>query len=139
MKLRPVDFSTDGVFVCGLAHSPKFIDESISQASAVAARVATILSKDEVEAEGITAKVDEDRCRGCGFCVEICPYDAIDLVDANRFGNIVKVARVNEILCKGCGACAGSCLSNAIQQKMFEDEQILNMIKNSKVIQEICS
>ncbi len=130
MKLRPVDFATDGVFLCGLAHSSKFVDECISQAAATAARAATVLSKDVLESEGIISFVNEDKCRGCGLCVEACPYNAIELKDVNQFGNTVQVASVNDILCKGCGTCVAGCLSGAIQQHRFEDRQIMAMIES---------
>ena len=130
MKLRPVDFATEGVFVCGLAHSPKFIDECISQAAAAAARACTILTQDVLESEGIVSYVDESTCRGCGYCVEACPYNAIELKEVNQYGHIVQVANVNEILCKGCGSCAAACLSSSIQQKRFEDRQIMSMIES---------
>jgi heterodisulfide reductase subunit A len=119
VKLRPVDFATDGVFVCGLAHYPKDIRETIAQAKAAAARAVTVLSKEEIEAEGKVASVTEARCSGCGLCVEVCAYRAIDL-DTEKH-----VATVNEALCKGCGTCAASCRSSAINLKGFKDEQIL--------------
>ncbi len=122
VKLRPVDFATDGVFVCGLAHYPKDIPETISQARAAAGRAGTILAKTEIEAEGKVSRVLEERCQGCGVCVEVCAYQAIEL-DAEK-----QVAVVNEALCKGCGACAASCRSNAIDLKGFADEQILAAI-----------
>jgi heterodisulfide reductase subunit A len=130
MKLRPVDFATDGVFICGMAHSSKFIDECISQAAATASRAATVLSKNTLESEGIISYVNEDECRGCGLCVEACPYNAIELKEVNQFGNTVSVASVNDILCKGCGSCAAACLSGAIQQRKFEDRQIMTMIES---------
>jgi heterodisulfide reductase subunit A len=130
MKLRPVDFATDGVYVCGLAHSPKFIDECISQAAGAAGRACTILNKDIMESEGIVSYVDESTCRGCGYCVEACPYNAIELKEVNQYGHLVDVAHVNEILCKGCGSCAAACLSGSIQQHRFEDRQIMAMIES---------
>ncbi|MCJ7431394.1 CoB--CoM heterodisulfide reductase iron-sulfur subunit A family protein [Candidatus Bathyarchaeota archaeon] len=118
MKLRPVDFATDGVFLCGMAHWPKFIDESISQACAAAARAATILSKKTLDAEGTVAHIDEDLCIGCGVCISICPYKAI-AKDENG------LAKVNEVLCKGCGTCAASCPERAIMMHQFTDEQLI--------------
>ena len=118
MKLRPVDFATDGVFLCGMAHWPKFIDESISQACATAARAATILSKKTLDAEGTVSHIDEDLCIGCGVCISICPYKAI-AKDENG------LAKVNEVLCKGCGTCAASCPERAIMMHQFTDEQLI--------------
>ena len=129
MKLRPVDFATDGVFLAGMAHSPKFIDESISQACAAVSRACTILTKDYLELPGKVAKVIEARCVGCGLCVEICSYQAIELVTKTIDGKEKIVAQVNEALCKGCGACAGACYSGSIQHSGFTDSQILKMIK----------
>ncbi|MGD9207768.1 MAG: FAD-dependent oxidoreductase, partial [Syntrophobacterales bacterium] len=101
MKLRPVDFANDGVFVCGLAHYPKPIDESITQAQAAAARAATVLAKKRIEVEGVVSTVDESLCRGCGECVDACPYGAPELVEVSEG---VQVSQIQEALCKGCGA-----------------------------------
>jgi len=119
VKLRPVDFATDGVFLCGMAHYPKDISETISQARAAAGRAATVLAKTEIEAEGKVSYVQAERCSGCGTCVEVCAYKAIELDPEQG------IAVVNEALCKGCGACAASCRMNAIDLKGFADEQIL--------------
>jgi heterodisulfide reductase subunit A len=118
-----VDFATDGIFMCGLAHSPKFIDESSAQAQAAASRAATILAKDFVTAEGIVCSVNENICSGCGVCELVCPYKAIQ-VDKEK-----KVAKVNEALCKGCGSCGAACPSGVISMNHFEDEQILAQIE----------
>lgn len=123
VKLRPVDFATDGVFVCGLAHYPKDLSEAIAQAKAAAGRAATVLSKSALEAEGKVASVIETRCSGCGTCVEVCAYQAIEL-DA-KTGRAV----VNEALCKGCGVCAASCRAAAIDLRGFANEQILAMLE----------
>jgi len=123
VKLRPVDFATEGIFLCGLAHSPKFIEESISQANAAVSRACTILSKEKILAEGIVANVDEDMCSGCGICKAVCVYNAIEIDEEKR------VAKVNEALCKGCGTCTGACPSGAINQRGFKREQILAMAK----------
>jgi len=122
VKLRPVDFATEGVFVCGLAHYPKDIGESIAQAHAAAARAATILSKSEIEAEGKVAAVDSLRCSGCGACVELCAYKAIEL------DPVFRVAVVNEATCKGCGTCAASCRAGAMDLKGFRNDQILEAV-----------
>ena len=122
VKLRPVDFATDGIFVCGLSHYPKDISETIAQARAAAGRAATILSKETIEAEGKVACIREDRCSGCGACVKVCAYNAIER-DPER-----QVAVVNEALCKGCGACTATCRVGAIDLSGFRDEQILSVL-----------
>lgn len=121
-KLRPVDFATDGVFLCGLAHYPKPIDESIAQAKAAAARAVTILSKKTMTFSGTVAQVDQLLCSSCGTCVNICPYSA------PRFNEKGK-AEVNPALCKGCGLCVASCRSGAIRLMGFDDAQIFAMIE----------
>jgi len=125
MKLRPVDFATEGVFVAGLAHSPKFINEAIAQAKAAAGRASTIISKEAIEAEGIIAAINEDLCDGCGICKPVCEYKAIEIVAAEKDK---KKAELNEALCKGCGACVGACPSGAMEQKGFKDNQLMALI-----------
>ena len=126
MKLRPVDFATEGLFVCGLAHYPKSIDESIAQAQAAAARAATILSQKSIEVEGVVASVDEGLCRGCGKCVEVCPYGAPQLIQKSED---VVVSRIQEALCKGCGACAVACPTGAAAIRHFNDREVLSMVE----------
>lgn len=121
-KLRPVDFTTEGVFMCGLAHAPKFIDESIAQAEAAASRACAILSKDVIEAGGIVSFVNKSKCNSCGVCELICPFKAIE-IDSEE-----KVAVVNKALCKGCGACVSSCIRGAIDMEGFSDAQVLAVI-----------
>jgi len=125
MKLRPVDFATDGVFLCGMAHSPKFIDESISQACAAAARAATVLSKTALEMEGSIASVDEELCSGCKICVSVCAYNAIEMKENGE----KPVAKVLEALCKGCGVCGSSCPTKAVTMGHFTNEQILAQVR----------
>ena len=120
VKLRPVDFATDGVFVCGLAHSPKDMDESLAQAKAAASRALTFLNKKSILAEGTIARVREDRCSGCGYCESICAYAAVE-VDPEK-----EVAVVNEALCKGCGACVASCRCGALDLMGFSNEQLFS-------------
>jgi len=126
MKLRPVDFATDGIFLCGLAHSPRLIGESVSQALAAAARVNTVLSKPFIEAEGVVSVVDEEKCIACGRCEEICEYGAPSITEVSP--GVFK-SKINEALCKGCGSCAVACCSRAIRPKHFKTEQILTMIE----------
>jgi heterodisulfide reductase subunit A len=125
MKLRPVDFATDGVFLCGMAHSPKYIDESIAQACAAAARATTILSKPTLEMEGIVANVNEDLCSGCRICEYLCPYGAIEMKEKDDR----LIAHVIEALCKGCGACGTACPTKAITMGHFTTEEILAQVK----------
>ncbi len=124
VKLRPVDFATDGIFLCGLAHSPRLIGESVSQALAAAARANTVLSKESIEAEGAVSIVDERKCTGCGTCVEICPYGAIR---KNEGG----IAEVVAAMCKGCGGCGATCPESAITVMNYTDEQLLAQAKAS--------
>jgi len=127
-KLRPVDTFTDGIFLAGCCQSPKDVPDTVAQASGAASRVTNILSKKQLEIEATIAHVDENLCRGCGFCVDACPYNAIELKETEQFGRTVEVASVNEALCKGCGSCSAACLNGAIQHHGFKDGQILAMI-----------
>jgi heterodisulfide reductase subunit A len=120
VKLRPVDFSTEGIFVAGTCHSPKFISESISQAFAAASRAGVLLSKDKYKIEANVSLILEDLCSGCGLCVSVCPFSAIKLEDGK--------AKVNEALCKGCGSCASLCPSGAMEQNGFKNDQMYAMI-----------
>jgi len=128
VKLRPVDFATEGIFVAGLAHSPKFISETIGQARAAAARAATILAHDTYYAEATVSYVDENLCAGCGVCSSMCPYNAIEMVIVNG----ARVSRINEALCKGCGTCVAACPSGAVDQYGFTRRQIMSMIESIK-------
>jgi len=125
VKLRPVDFATAGIFVAGMCHYPKLVDEAISQGAGAAGRAATILSKEFVMGEGAVAEVDPRFCRGCGECEETCEFSAVALSDTDD-GRLI--AEVNEALCVGCGMCAVACWSNAITMKNFTDQQIEAMI-----------
>ena len=121
-KLRPVEFATDGIFLCGLAHYPKAIEESISQAMAAASRAATILSKPSITVSPLVSQVNVEQCIGCGLCAEICAFSAIILEDSEGKGY-----RAKNILasCKGCGLCAASCPQQAIDMLHFRDQQIV--------------
>ena len=124
-KLRPVDCATDGVFICGLAHAPKPIDESISQAQAAATRAVTLLAKKTMNMDGTIALVDQEICSSCGVCVSICPFSAPSFENEGRYEG---KAQVNPVLCKGCGLCVGSCRSGAIHLKGFDNNQIFAQI-----------
>ena len=121
VKLRPVDFATEGIFLCGTARGPSTISESIAQANSAVSRATTILSKEQLMVGGIVSLVDKDLCTGCKICVRICPYSAI-VKDEEGY------AYVQEALCKGCGLCSASCPERAIEIKHFTNEQILSEI-----------
>ncbi len=124
MKLRPIDFATDGVFLAGMAHFPKAIEESIVQAQATAARAATVLSKDSIELEGNISQVLDENCDGCAYCVDMCPYKAITLIEYMREAAIKKTVETNEAVCKGCGSCMATCPKKGIFVRGFKLEQI---------------
>ena len=126
MKLRPVDFSTDGVFVCGLAHYPKPIEESIAQAQAAAGRAATVLSQKFVMVEPIVSVVDQDSCIGCGLCEASCAFGAIQLIKVEGKGYRAENISAS---CKGCGVCAAGCPQQAIDMIHFRDRQIVAAIE----------
>ena len=121
-KLRPVDFATEGVYVAGTAHWPKFLDECIAQGSGAAARMLTIISKDKLISEGIVAVSNHDLCDGCGVCAGCCDYNAITIC-ADENGMLV--SNVNPGLCKGCGSCVASCPAAAMEQRGFRNKQII--------------
>jgi heterodisulfide reductase subunit A len=121
VKLRPVEFGTDGVYLCGLAHYPKFIQETINQAYGAAGRALTLLSNDIVVASGSVCEVDEKRCMGCGACMSACTYGAIEFHETKQG----KKAVVNPVLCKGDGLCNTKCPTAAIQLKHYTDEEVL--------------
>jgi heterodisulfide reductase subunit A len=129
VKLRPVEFATDGVFLAGLCHAPKGVSESIDQAAAAAAKAATILSKDHIESESQVCQVDETRCTACGSCVPVCAFNALEIaVVDERSGK--RAAKLNEALCKGCGACAATCRCGALDIRGYTNEQIFEMIES---------
>ncbi|MEN6578044.1 MAG: NAD(P)-binding protein [Phycisphaerales bacterium] len=122
MKLRPVDFATEGIFLCGLAHSPKFMDESIAQARAAAARAATVLSKTYLDVSPQVSYVDQSKCISCMTCVHACPYGA-------PFCNTDGKGQIEAAKCMGCGICASECPARAIQLNHFQTDQFRVMIR----------
>ncbi|MCK4455293.1 MAG: FAD-dependent oxidoreductase, partial [Thermoplasmata archaeon] len=129
VKLRPVDFATEGVFLCGLAHSPKFVEECLAQASAAVSRATTILAQDELELEATKSFVVDEKCDGCAYCVDPCPYDAITLIEYMRDGTVKKTVDVDETACKGCGVCQATCPKDGIFVRGFTLGQINAMIE----------
>ncbi|MEM4729411.1 MAG: CoB--CoM heterodisulfide reductase iron-sulfur subunit A family protein [Thermoplasmata archaeon] len=121
MKLRPVEFATSGVFLCGACSSPKFMDECISQAEAAAMKALILLQSGYIETEPYVSEIREDKCTGCQVCLRVCPFSAIDVVEGK--------VRVIAELCKGCGLCNAACPSGAIQQHGFRDNQLLEMLR----------
>lgn len=125
VKLRPVDFTNDGVFMAGMAHYPKLLDETIVQAQAAAARAATILSQEQLSVGGIVAEVDPALCVGCLTCVRACPYGVPQIrADLIGVGGILGAAHINPAQCRGCGICAGECPAKAIQVAQYRDAQM---------------
>ena len=120
MKLRPVDFSSEGVFMAGVAHGPKNIEENLCQAKAAAARACTILSKDALESHGVVAVVQPDKCAACLTCVRLCPYGA------PRINNYA--AEIESVICQGCGSCAGECPNKAITLQGYSDKMFMKMM-----------
>ncbi len=129
MKLRPVDFMTDGVFLCGLAHSPKGLDECILQAQAASARAAAVLGQDSLELGANISQVVDESCDGCAYCVDTCPFKAITLVEYMWLGSVKKVVETNESTCKGCGCCQATCPKNGIFVRGFTLDQIRAQIE----------
>jgi len=131
-KLRPVETHTGGVFLAGTCQGPKDIPDTVAQASAAAVKVCGLFSKDEMETDPMISHVNVEKCSGCGFCVRICPYKAIELKEivSNEHGHRVKrmVADVNTGLCQGCGACTVSCRPGAIDLLGFTNDQILGEV-----------
>jgi heterodisulfide reductase subunit A-like polyferredoxin len=128
-KLRPVDFSADGIFMAGMAHYPKFLDETIAQAQAAASRAARILAKETMLTNARVAVVDQSRCVGCLTCVRICPYDVPEI--SNEYqgaGNIVGAAYIESAVCHGCGICVSECPGRAIQLMHYTDAQTLTKL-----------
>jgi heterodisulfide reductase subunit A len=125
VKLRPVDFATDGMYAAGLAHYPKPIEEAIAQAQAAAARAGVLLSQDFIVTEAVIAQVNEEACRGCGLCVALCPFEALRIVETSNGRKV----QVTDVACKGCGVCAATCYRHAISINGFTDRQIATQVE----------
>ena len=123
-KLRPVEFATEGVYLCGMAQYPKYIPETINQAYGAAGRVLTLLSQDTVIASGSVCEVEENDCVSCGACITACTYEAIEFIETSKG----RKASVNPVLCKGDGLCNTKCPTGAIYLKHFNNEEILSQI-----------
>jgi len=124
-KLGPSEFATPGLFLCGMAHFPKPIDESVSHALAATSRALTFLSRESIQVGGIVSRILAERCSACLGCIQVCPYEAIAL---NRERN---AAEINEALCKGCGACAATCPSEAVVLSGFDHRQLYAQIRSA--------
>ncbi|MEA2008565.1 MAG: 4Fe-4S dicluster domain-containing protein, partial [Chloroflexota bacterium] len=129
VKLRPVDFAADGVFMAGMAHYPKFLDETIAQAQAAASRAAITLSKDTMATSAQVARVDPDKCVGCLSCVRICPYNVPKI--SSEYAGIGKIggaAYIEPAVCHGCGSCASECPAKAIELLYYKDIQTMSKL-----------
>lgn len=120
-KIRPLDFATDGIYVCGCAHAPKGVADALAQAIGAASRAAVPIFEERVKGEAIVSSVDPDKCIGCGICASLCPYGAIEVVEGK--------AESNKALCKGCGTCASACPQFAIKMPHYTDVQIVEQIR----------
>jgi len=126
VKLKPLDFATDGVYLCGNAHYPASVREAISQALGAASRASIPLSRDVMTVEPIVSTlVDEDACRGCGLCVALCPYGALEIVQTEKGRKV----RVIPVACKGCGVCAATCYQHALTINSYTDDQVREQIR----------
>jgi len=126
LKMRPMDFMAEGIFVCGMAHYPKFIDECIANAQAAAGRALTILTKDTLYVGGVVAQVDQTRCVGCLTCVRTCPFEIPKMRPADvGVGGIKGAVYIEPALCQGCGTCVAECPAKALQLLSCRDDQIM--------------
>jgi heterodisulfide reductase subunit A len=124
-KIRPLDFATDGIYLCGSAHYPKNIPDTIAQAEGAASRAAIPIMLEKVSVEPSIAEIDAAICSGCGACVPLCPYNAIALDETQQ------VAAITDVMCKGCGTCVAACPAGAAQQRNFTDRQLMAMIESA--------
>ena len=122
-----MDFASDGLFVCGSAHYPKPLDETIAQARAAAGRAATVLAKTSIAVSPLVSQVDAEKCIGCGLCVEVCPFGALKLEEVEGKGYRAKNISAS---CKGCGLCASGCPKKAIDMLHFRDQQIMAVVSS---------
>jgi heterodisulfide reductase subunit A len=127
-KLKPLDFTADGIFLCGTAHSPKGISCAIAEGEGAASRVATIISHDVLQKEPTLSFVVDEKCDGCAYCIDPCVFDAITLFEYMHEGNVKKTVDVNEAVCKGCGVCMATCPKEGIYVRHFKPEQFKAMI-----------
>ncbi|MGD9093881.1 MAG: 4Fe-4S binding protein, partial [Anaerolineales bacterium] len=131
VKLRPVDFATDGVFMAGMAHYPKLLDETIIQAQAAASRAGRLLSQETLSAGGVVALVDEGLCTGCLTCVRICPFHVPQIQpNLSGVGNILGAAYIESAICQGCGQCVAECPARAIQLMHYTDAQMIAKVRS---------
>ncbi len=132
VKLKPIDFATEGIYLCGGAHWPKWIDDAVTQAFGAAGRASILMAKGEIETEGMTSWINDIKCIGCGRCALVCPYNAIEMIEHTRDMGLYKVrllkANIINAVCKGCGACVGECPIGAIDQNQFSKFQIKKSI-----------
>jgi heterodisulfide reductase subunit A len=127
-KLAPVDTASDGIYLAGTCQGPKDIPDTVAQAGAAAAAAVTLIDRGKVEIEPFVPEVIESQCVGCGLCTEVCPYQAIELVERSstqRRSDLRLVAQLNETLCKGCGLCVSACRGKAISLHGYNDQQLL--------------
>jgi len=127
-KIKPVDAPTEGIYLAGLCHYPKPLQESVAEALATSARASTILSKDTLLLESIISRPIDENCDGCAFCVDTCPFQAITLLEYMSEGNVKKTVEVNEVACKGCGSCMATCPKQGIEVSGFTLEQLNAMV-----------
>jgi heterodisulfide reductase subunit A2 len=130
-KLKPVECATAGIYLAGACQGPKDIPDTVSQASAAAAKVMTLFSKAELEREPIVARVNDKNCVACFYCKKVCPYGAVEEKEMrDRQGNLIRVvAWVNPGVCGGCGTCQASCPSKSVELDGYTDEQVMAMIE----------
>ncbi|HEX9618298.1 MAG TPA: FAD-dependent oxidoreductase [Anaerolineales bacterium] len=139
VKLRPVDFASDGIFMAGMAHYPKLIDETMIQAQAAASRAARVLSREALTAGGRVAEVDASKCTGCLTCVRICPF-GVPKIQADLFGvgGIIGAAYIEAAVCQGCGSCVAECPARAIQLHHYTDSQVMAKVEALLNVERVC-